>query len=77
MLDFMKKELCNNNESEHTSPMGIALLWERVTGSMQPSMIEVVSKVKATEEAGTMLLNAAKECFLQYAVEGTDSMDYK
>lgn len=38
----MKADLENNIEAEHTSAMGIALLWQEVTGTFTPAMKRVV-----------------------------------
>ena len=37
MLECMTTELSNNIEMEHTSPMGIAMLWKNVTGTVTPA----------------------------------------
>ena len=77
MLQKMKEELIENESQEHTSPTGIALLYYSTTDSMTERMKEVVSKIAGKEERHKAQLKEAKECFLDYAGEGEESMSYQ
>ena len=76
MLECMTTELSNNIEMEHTSPMGIAMLWKNVTGTVTPAMQDAIDNVVAKSRAESYILKAAKECFNEYLVDGKEEMDY-
>lgn len=76
MLKCMITELSNNIEMEHTSPMGIALLWQNVTGTLTPTMQDAIDNLGAKSEAKSHILKAAEECFNDYLVDGKEELDY-
>lgn len=76
MLGCMITELANNIKLEHTSPMGIALLWQNVTGTLTPAMQDAIDKVRVESTAKSHFLKQAKECFNEYLVDGKNELDY-
>ena len=76
MLNFMEQELIDNQVCEHTSPMGIAVLWQNITGTLLPEMDEIVQKVKAKKGTHVRILEEAKDCFFNFVETGENSMDF-
>ena len=59
LLMRLKQELKLNMEREHTSPVGLAILWDSVFGSFTPEMRKIVDgQDKHLEEQETLLLKA-------------------
>ena len=59
LLMRLKQELKLNMEREHTSPVGLAILWDSVFGSFTPEMRNIVdSQDKHLEEQEKLLLEA-------------------
>lgn len=70
LLQQMKKDLEHNVEAEHTSALGLAVLWQEVTGSCTPAMQNVINKHAPQRKAHEELLEAAKECFGDFVKDG-------
>ena len=65
MKDKMIQELKDNLEFEHTSPMGIAMLWKNVTGSFHPKMMNYDEHIEDMTHKTEKKLEEAKVCFYQ------------
>lgn len=78
MLAAMKLELIDDYESEHTSPMGISLLWRNATGSFHPKMVEYENdlEMEKLQVRTEHFLQEAKDCYFNNMEEGRDHMDY-
>ena len=77
MLEQMRQELEQNLEFEHTSPMGIDLLWHRTVGSVHPKMLNYCTEsAEATRIQGD-LLEEARKCFADNLEEGRTFMEYQ
>jgi hypothetical protein len=69
LLERLKQALELNIEQEHTSPVGLAILWDSAFGSFTPEMKEVMDdQDKHIEEQGK-LLGEAENVFRYYIQE--------
>lgn len=66
LVTKMKEQLENNMEREHTSPLGLALLWKDTFGDYEPGMEDIVKKNDKHYEEHKELLKNAKTCFEEY-----------
>ena len=72
LLMRLKQELELNMEREHTSPVGLAILWDSVFGSFTPEMRKVMDgQEKHFEEQEKLLLEA--ETVFRYYLQEEDS----
>jgi len=77
MIQRMKFELMHNYESEHTSPAGLAILYQQVKeGGIPPKMIDLMKKESADTKGNSVLLKEAKECFFKYVDVGKDNINF-
>ena len=69
----MKLQLASNMEQEHTSPLGLALLWQATYGSFTPAMRTVVEKYDKHLAQHEELLREAETVFMDYVKEEDDT----
>lgn len=77
MLVKMKQQLEDNIEFEHTSPMGISMLWKEATGSFHPKMMNYENNMEQLTHKTNIFLQQAEECFCQNLEEGEDGIEYR
>jgi len=69
LLVEMKRQLENNIEEEHSSAMGLAMLWESTFNTVPPAMFKVLEQGAAKSKYVEELLQEAKSCFEDYLEE--------
>jgi hypothetical protein len=77
MLEQMRQLLEQNLEFEHTSPMGIGLLWYRTVGSVHPKMLNYCTESAEATRIQGVLLEEARKCFADNLEEGRTFMEYQ
>jgi hypothetical protein len=70
LLMRIEQELELNIEREHTSPVGLAILWDEAFGSFTPEMRKVVDDQEKHLEEQEKLLGEAETVFRYYIQEG-------
>ena len=61
--------LAAGDKAECTSPLGLALLHQRVEGGLTPAMIDCVKDADAVERGSAVLLARAEACFDEAAAD--------